>query len=333
MKTDRPFFRGRRLRHNAPLRSLVREHHLRAEDFIMPYFVVDTDDENFCQAIQSMPGQYQWALPALEKEIEKAVSLGLASVMLFGIPKYKDPMGSQGYADDGIVQRAIRRLKEKFPQLVIISDVCLCEYTSHGHCGLLSDEDTKGFVLNDETLPLLNKIALSHARAGADMVAPSDMMDGRVQSMRKALDEGGFTHIPILSYAVKYASAYYGPFREAAGSAPAFGDRKTYQMDPANGQEALLEAFADTEEGADMLMVKPAGPYLDVLARLVDKTDLPVVAYQVSGEYSLIKAAAEKGWLDEEALIYESLIGIKRAGARLIISYFTVDILKKLGGL
>jgi len=325
--TNTSFFRGRRLRQSAPLRALVREHRLYPEALIMPYFVVDTDDEDLRAPIASMPGQYQLSLKQLELTVASAIGYGLHSVLLFGIPKTKDPLGTEAYSENGIMQKAVRLLKNRFPDLIVVTDVCLCEYTSHGHCGVLND--TTGRVMNDATLPLLNKIALSHAKAGADIVAPSDMMDGRIQSMRKALDAEGFVELPIMSYAVKYASAYYSPFRDAAESAPASGDRKSYQMDPANAREALQEACADTCEGADILIVKPAGPYLDVLARVAASTNLPMAAYQVSGEYSIIKAAALQGWVNEDAMVLESLIGIKRAGADIIISYFTVDVLQK----
>ena len=274
--------------------------------------------------ISSMPGQEQLGLDALVERVAAFMPMGLTSVILFGLPKEKDPVGSQAYAADGIVQRGIRRLKERFPELVVITDVCLCEYTSHGHCGIIENE----YVQNDPTLELLSRTALSHAKAGADIVAPSDMMDGRVQAIRASLDQNGFAHIPVLSYAVKYASAFYGPFREAADSAPQFGDRRSYQMDPANGREGLLEAYADVAEGADMLMVKPAMPYLDVLHALKERFHLPLAAYQVSGEYSMLKAAAQNGWLDEKSCMIESLTGIKRAGADLIISYFTEAMLK-----
>lgn len=323
---EHSFFRGRRLRRNAAIRDLVREHSLCAADLIMPYFVVDTDDTHFRKEIGSMPGQFQFSLAELEKQVAGAVEAGLRAVILFGVPKSKDPVGSEGYVADGIVQRAVRLLKQKFPQLVVMTDVCLCEYTSHGHCGLVNPE---GRVLNDPTLDLLCKVALSHAAAGADMVAPSDMMDGRVQALRRALDAAGYEEVPVISYAVKYASAYYGPFREAAESAPQFGDRKSYQMDPANAQEALREMEADIREGADMCIVKPAGPYLDILRAMHDRFDIPLVAYQVSGEYSLIKAAGANGWIDENAVVLESLLGMRRAGASLIISYFAEELLKK----
>ncbi len=313
------FHRGRRLRRTASLRNLVRETEVRPQDLIQPYFVLEHDDKSIRKPIGSMPGQEQLGLKALEERIAGFMPMGLQAVILFGLPKEKDPRGCQAYADQGIVQQAVRRLKERFPELVVVTDVCLCEYTSHGHCGLIENND----VHNDATLELLARTALSHAEAGADIVAPSDMMDGRVLAIRDALDENGHTQTPILSYAVKYASAFYGPFREAADSAPQFGDRKTYQMDPANGREGLLEAAADMAEGADMLMVKPAMPYLDVLRSLKETFDLPLAAYQVSGEFAMIKAAAEKGWLDEQACMVESLTAIKRAGADLILSYFS----------
>jgi porphobilinogen synthase len=318
------FHRGRRLRNSAALRELVRENEVRPQDLMMPYFVVETDDESFRKPISSMPGQFQLSLAELKKQVAGAVSLGLRSVILFGIPKEKDPVGSQAYADEGIVQQAVRMLKDAFPQLVVATDVCLCEYTSHGHCGVLQGD----YVDNDSTLELLARSALSHARAGADMVAPSDMMDGRVAAIRALLDAEGFQRTPIMSYAVKYASAFYGPFREAAESALKFGDRKTYQMDPANGREGLREASADAFEGADILMVKPGMPYLDVLRDLRETFDLPLAAYQVSGEYSMIKAAAGNGWIDERAVVMESLLAFKRAGADLILTYFTEDALR-----
>lgn len=321
------FYRGRRLRQSPELRAMLRETApLRAAELIMPYFVVDTDDQNFRQEISSMPGQYQLSLGQLEKQLAPAVDKGLAALILFGIPKAKDPVGSEGYAENGIVQQAVRRIKKLWPHLVVVTDVCLCEYTSHGHCGLLSP---KGEVLNDPTLELLTKVALSHVRAGADMVAPSDMMDGRIAALRQGLDAHDFTSVPIMSYSVKYAGAFYGPFREAADSSPKSGDRKAYQMDSGNSREALREAAADLEEGADILMVKPAGPYQDIIRLLHDNFDAPLAAYQVSGEYSMIKAAGQKGWIDEQAVILESLGGIKRAGAGIIINYFTEDLLHK----
>ena len=323
------FFRGRRLRRTAALRELVRENEVRAADLIMPYFVVETDDTTFRKEIGAMPGQFQLSLQELEKQVEAAVATGLRSVILFGIPKTKDYKGSEGYNKDGIVQQAVRLLKKRWPALVVVTDVCLCEYTDHGHCGLLRQGDTSGEVHNDPTLSLLAKIAVSHAEAGTDIVAPSDMMDGRVQAIRTALDANGFANLPIMSYAVKYASSYYGPFREAAESTPQFGDRKTYQMDPANSREAMREAAADLGEEADILMVKPAGPYLDIIRQVRDAFDAPLAAYQVSGEYSMIRAAGINGWINEEAVILESLMGIKRAGANLIITYFAEELLAK----
>ncbi len=323
------FYRGRRLRSSAAMRALVRETRLNASSLVMPYFVVDTPDTAFRQPIASMPGQFQLSLSELEKQVAPAVDAGLASVLLFGIPKHKDPVGSEGYADDGIVQRAVQMLKKRWPHLLVITDVCLCEYTSHGHCGLLREGDTTGEVLNDPTLELLTREAVSHARAGADMVAPSDMMDGRILALRKGLDKAGFTNLPIMSYSAKYASAYYGPFRDAAESTPQYGDRRTYQMDPANGQEALREVAADLDEGADIIMVKPAGPYQDVIRQVADQFDVPVAAYQVSGEYSLIRAAGQNGWIDEDRIIMESLVGIARAGASILITYFAEELLLK----
>lgn len=323
------FFRGRRLRRSAALRELVRENHLVAADLIMPYFVVETEDTSFRKEIGAMPGQFQLSLAELEKQVEAAIATGLRAVILFGIPKEKDPHGSGAYADDGIVQKATRLLKRRWPNLIVITDVCLCEYTSHGHCGLLTAGDTSGVVHNDPTLELLARTAVSHAKAGADIVAPSDMMDGRVAAIRMALDDAGFTELPIMSYAVKYASSFYGPFREAAESTPQFGDRKTYQMDPANSREAMREAAADVSEDADFLIVKPAGPYLDIIRQVRDNFDAPVVAYQVSGEYSMIRAAGLNGWINEQAVMLESLLAIKRAGSDLIITYFTEELLAK----
>lgn len=323
------FHRGRRLRRTPEIRNMVRETALSANDLIMPYFVVDTDNEQFRQPIASMPGQYQLSLGELEKEIGNAVETGVCSVLLFGIPASKDPVGSGAYAKNGIVQRATRMIKKNWPNLVVVTDLCLCEYTSHGHCGIIADGDRTGHVLNDPTLELLAKTAVSQAEAGADIIAPSDMMDGRVLAIRHALDEAGFQEIPIMSYAVKYASAYYGPFRDAAESAPHFGDRRTYQMDPGNVQEALREMQADIDEGADMFIVKPAGPYQDVIRLMHDSFDVPLVSYQVSGEYSLICAAAQNGWIDRKAVIMESLIGLKRSGSSMIITYFAAEALRE----
>ncbi len=291
----------------------------------MPYFVVE-EPGMVRKPITSMPGQFQLSLEALEEDVAKAVAGGLHACLLFGIPARKNETGSEAYAPDGIVQRAVALLKKRFSQLVVITDVCLCEYTSHGHCGLL---DASGEVRNDATVEILARTAVSHARAGADIVAPSDMMDGRVAAIRAALDAAQCEHVPVMSYAAKFASAFYGPFREAAESTPRFGNRKTYQMDPANAREALREVMADIEEGADMIIVKPAGPYLDILARTREACDLPLAAYQVSGEYSLIKAAGQNGWVDEMVLLEEALLGMKRAGADMIITYYAAELLEK----
>ena len=327
--TNLSFHRGRRLRRTPAIRDMIRETSLSAADLIMPYFVVDTPDEAFRQPIASMPGQYQLSLAELEKEIGEAVKLGLRAVLLFGIPAEKDPVGSGAYARDGIVQRATHMIKKNWPDLVVVTDLCLCEYTSHGHCGIIADGDKTGHVLNDQTLDLLAKTAVSQAEAGADIIAPSDMMDGRILAIRETLDKAGYVNTPIMSYAVKYASAFYGPFRDAAESAPHHGDRKTYQMDPANAMEGLREAAADIDEGADIVMVKPAGPYLDVIRMVRDNFDVPVAAYQVSGEYSLICAAAQNGWIDRKAVIMESLLGLKRSGSKMIITYFAVEALRE----
>lgn len=324
--TMHSFYRGRRLRRSAPLRAMVRETFVRPEDLIMPYFVMETSDTKFKHPIDSMPGQYQLSLDMLEEEVAASVDAGLMSCLLFGIPAEKDEKASGAYAENGIVQQAVRRLKQSFPKLQVITDVCLCEYTSHGHCGVVTPE---GEVQNDPTLSLIARTALSHAQAGADLVAPSDMMDGRVAAIREALDANGFSQLPIMSYAVKYAGPFYGPFRDAADSAPQFGDRKSYQMDPANTREAMREAMADIDEGADIIMVKPAGPYLDILHQVREMCYLPMAAYQVSGEYSMIKAAAIQGWIDENAVILESLTSIKRAGADLIITYFADKVLQE----
>ncbi len=321
------FYRGRRLRQTPEMRAFFSETApILREDLIMPYFVVETEDQSLEKEIPSMPGQYQLSLRTLEEHVAKAVDNGLHSIILFGIPAKKDEQASQAYAENGIVQQAVRNLKKRFPKLFIITDVCLCEYMSHGHCGVLTKD---GKVLNDPSLEYLAKTAVSQAQAGADMVAPSDMMDGRVAAMRQALDAAGLTMTPIMSYAAKYASAYYGPFRDAAESAPACGDRKTYQMDPGNSREALREVFADLDEGADALIVKPAGPYGDILRMVRDNVDVHVCAYQVSGEYSLIRAAGLNGWVDEERVMLESLTGLKRAGADSIITYFAETILAK----
>lgn len=319
------FFRGRRLRMSSGLREMARETDLLPRHLIMPYFVVDSPDSSLRKPVASMPGVFQLSLDQLEREVEEAVQLGISSVILFGIPAHKDPEGSGAYAEDGIIQRAVRRLRASYPELVIITDVCLCEYTSHGHCGLVQGQT----ILNDETLDLIGRTALSHIEAGADIVAPSDMMDGRVQAICTALDNAGFINAPIMSYAVKYASAFYGPFREAAEGAPKFGDRRSYQMNPANRREGFREAAADVAEGADMLIVKPGLPYLDMIRDLRERCDLPIAAYQVSGEYAMLKAAAQNGWIDEPSAVMESLLSFRRAGADLIITYFAVDVLRR----
>jgi porphobilinogen synthase len=321
-----PQYRARRLRKSETIRRMVRETHIRPDDLVLPLFV--RPGKGVKQVISSMPGQFQLSIDMLVKEVKEAKSLGIPAVVLFGIPDEKDEMGSEGYADDGIVQKAIRTLKEKVDGILIITDVCLCEYTSHGHCGMVKD----GRVLNDETLDLLGRQALSHVKAGADIVAPSDMMDGRVGAIRKTLDQNGFEDIPIMAYAAKFASSFYGPFREAAESKPQFGDRRSYQMDPANGDEALREVRLDLEEGADIVMVKPALPYLDIIWRVKQTFNIPVAAYNVSGEYALVKAGAQLGWVDGEQVMMESLIAIKRAGADLILTYFAKDAAKIVGG-
>ncbi len=323
------FYRGRRLRRSAPIRAMIRETRLAPTDLIMPYFVVDTDDASFRSEIPSMPGQYQLSLRELEKQVAGAVEHGLHALLLFGVPKEKDSVGSGAYAENGIIQQACRMLKKNWPDLVVVTDVCLCEYTSHGHCGLLREGDREGVVLNDPTLELLSRTAVSHAAAGADIVAPADMMDGRVMALRTALDEAGFEDLPIMSYAVKYASSCYGPFRDAADSAPQFGDRRSYQMDYCAPWQAVREVEADLDEGADIVMVKPAGPYLDIIRMLHDRVQAPLAAYQVSGEYAMIKAAGQNNWIDEDAVALESLTAIKRAGAQMIISYFTEDFLRR----
>jgi porphobilinogen synthase len=314
-----PTYRPRRLRKSAAIRSLVRETELSVKNFIYPLFV--SHGTGVRNEITSMPGQYQISIDNLEAEINEIVSLGLPGVILFGLPESKDEAASGAYDESGVVQNAVAAIKAAAPDLLVITDVCLCEYTSHGHCGVVRE----GEVLNDVTLELLAKTALSHAQAGADIVAPSDMMDGRVAAIRAILDEHGFETTPIMSYSAKYASSFYGPFREAADSTPAFGDRRSYQMDPPNGLEALRETAMDVEEGADILMVKPALPYLDVIAGLRSQFDYPIAAYNVSGEYSVIKAAAANGWIDERRAVLEVLTGIKRAGADIILTYHAKD--------
>lgn len=314
-----PAQRMRRLRRSEGLRRLTRETTLDPADFIFPLFVSEVISEP--TPINSMPGQFQWPVGAMGRQAEQLASLGVGAVLLFGIPEHKDEIGSSAWDEHGPVQHAIREIKDAAPELVVITDVCMCEYTSHGHCGLIRN----GEVQNDETLDLLTREALSHAVAGADIVAPSDMMDGRVAALRAGLDGAGFSDTPIMAYSAKFASAFYGPFREAAESAPAFGDRRAYQMDPANGREALREVELDITEGADIVMVKPALPYLDVLARVRDRWDLPIAAYNVSGEYSMLKAAVANGWLDERRATLETLTGIKRAGADMIITYHAIE--------
>ena len=321
-----PEYRPRRLRKNAAFRSLIRETRLDASQLIYPLFVMPGKGKR--QEIASMPGVFRLSVDQLAKEAKDCLAVGVNHLLLFGLPEKKDAMGSGAHAKDGIVQRAIRELKNAVPAMMITTDVCLCEYTDHGHCGCLIDDQ----VDNDSTLEILAKTALSHVQAGADIVAPSDMMDGRVGEIRAVLDENNFDQTPIMAYSVKYASAFYGPFREAADCAPQFGDRASYQMDPANAREAVREATLDVDEGADILMVKPAMAYLDIIKTLKDEFDLPIAAYHVSGEYAMIKAAAEKGWIDEERVMAESLLAIKRAGADIIITYYAKDMAKKLRG-
>jgi len=298
---------------------MVRETTLRADDFVYPLFAVH--GRGVREPIGSMPGQYRLSIDELLKECKDAASMGIPAVLLFGLPRDKDPRGTEAYAEDGIIQQAVRAVKDTIPDLLVVTDVCLCEYTSHGHCGVVED----GRVKNDPSLELIARTAISHAEAGADMVAPSDMMDGRVAAIREGLDEGGFTETPIMAYSAKYASAFYGPFREAADSTPQFGDRRAYQMDPANALEAMREVALDVDEGADIVMVKPALPYLDIIARVKGEFGLPVAAYSVSGEYAMLKAAGQLGWLDEERAMIEALTGIRRAGADIIITYFAKD--------
>ena len=319
-----PVHRLRRLRQNESFRRIVRETQVSTRDLIYPLFVTEGRDRR--TPIDSMPGQFRLSIDLLIKEAADAVSLGIPAVILFGIPDEKDERGSSGYDPNGVVQRAVRALKDQIPELAVITDVCVDEYTSHGHCGIVKD----GRILNDETLECLCAMARTHAEAGADMVAPSDMMDGRVAAIRHELDRAGFSELPIMAYAAKFASCFYAPFRDAAGSSPQFGDRQTYQMDPANGREALREIDLDIAEGADIVMVKPALPYLDVIASARQRTLAPIAAYQVSGEYSMIKAAGQAGWLDESRAMMESLLAIKRAGADMILTYFAKDAAKLL---
>jgi porphobilinogen synthase len=317
-------FRPRRLREKALLRAMTRETSLAVDDFVYPLFVVH--GRGVREPISSMPGQSQLSVDELVKEAKDAAGMGIPAILLFGLPADKDPRGSEAYAEDGIVQQAVRAVKDRVPDLLVITDVCLCEYTSHGHCGVVED----GVVRNDPTLELIARTALSHADAGADMVAPSDMMDGRVAAIREALDESSYADTPIMAYSAKYASTFYGPFREAANSTPQFGDRRSYQMDPANAQEAMREIALDIDEGADIVMVKPALPYLDIISRAKSEFGVPLAAYSVSGEYAMIKAAGTLGWLDEERAMMEALVSIRRAGADIVITYFAKEAARAL---
>ena len=317
--------RTRRTRSSQIMRDLVSNVHFSLDNLIYPIFV--EEGKNIKKEIPSMPGQFRLSIDNLKEELEELKNLGIKSLLLFGIPEKKDPIGSEAYNDKGIVQEALRFIKKEFPQFLLVTDVCMCEYTSHGHCGILKGEE----VLNDETVELLCKIAISHVKAGADMVAPSDMMDGRIAAMRKALDNKGFINIPIMAYSIKYASSYYGPFRDAADSAPSFGDRKAYQMDFRNSRDYLIEARNDIAEGADIIMVKPGMPYLDVVKAVSDAIDLPVAVYNVSGEYSMVKAAAQMGWIDEKKVVLENMYAMRRAGASIIITYHAKDIAKWMG--
>ncbi|MBL0714482.1 MAG: porphobilinogen synthase [Desulfosarcina sp.] len=314
-----PESRARRMRQSEAFRRMIRETELCVNDLILPLFAVEGRDIK--NPIPSMPGHFQMSIDHLVRKVREAAEVHVPAVILFGLPDKKDPLGTRAYAPDGIVQKAVRKVKQALPDMAVITDVCLCQYTDHGHCGMVE----KGRIDNDASLDLLARTALSHARAGADMVAPSDMMDGRVAEIRALLDDNRFEHVPIMAYSAKYCSSFYGPFREAADSTPQFGDRRTYQMDPANAQEALREASMDVAEGADIIMVKPALPYLDVICRIREEIDLPVAAYSVSGEFAMIKAAAEKGWIDENRVMMETLTSIKRAGADMILTYFALD--------
>ncbi|SHE36978.1 porphobilinogen synthase [Thermoanaerobacter uzonensis DSM 18761] len=316
--------RPRRLRINSILRDMIRETSLDVGDLIYPLFVVPGD--NIKEEIDSMPGVYHFSIDLLIEEVKEVRDLGIPAILLFGVPSYKDEFGSEAYSEEGIVQKAVREIKEKVPEIVVITDVCMCGYTTHGHCGIVEN----GQVLNDKTVDYIAKIALSHVEAGADIVAPSDMMDGRVAAIRKLLDSKGFVNTPIMAYSAKYASSFYGPFREAADSFPQFGDRKSYQMDYGNSNEALREIALDIEEGADIVMVKPALSYLDIIRRVKDNFNIPIAAYNVSGEYSMVKAAAKMGWIDEKSVVLEILTSIKRAGADIVITYFAKDVAKWL---
>ena len=316
--------RFRRLRSSEAMRKLVRETRISPEEMIYPIFVME--GKNIKNPVDSMPGVYQYSIDRMDEVLAEVKEAGISGVLIFGIPAEKDEVGSQAYHPDGITQRAIRHIKENYPELLVIADVCLCEYTSHGHCGLVDG----CYILNDETLPLLAKMSVTLAQAGADIIAPSDMMDGRVKAIRSALDENGFVHIPIMAYSAKFASAYYGPFRDAAHSAPQFGDRRSYQMDPCNKKEALREIADDIEEGADMYIVKPALAYLDVVEAAAQRFDMPIAVYNVSGEYAMVKAAAQMGWIDEKRIVMENLIAMKRAGATILITYHALDVAKWL---
>ncbi len=312
--------RLRRLRKNEGIRRLVRENQLHKEDLVYPMFVIEGNDIK--NPVDSMPGIYQYSIDRIHEELDRVVKAGVGAVLLFGIPEHKDETGSSAYDDNGIMQRAIRYIKEKYPDIIVIADICLCEYTCHGHCGIIKN----GEILNDETLPYLAKMAVSVAKAGADMVAPSDMMDGHTAFIRKSLDENNLSDVIIMGYSAKFASAYYSPFRDAAHSAPSFGDRKTYQMDCANGMEAVRECMADIQEGADIIMVKPALAYLDIVKEIRQTTNFPIAVYNVSGEYSMVKAAASNGWIDEKRIVMENMIAMKRAGAKIIITYHAIDV-------
>lgn len=314
--------RTRRLRSSEQMRALVRENYLHISDFVYPLFIIE--GENIKNPVNSMPGIYQYSLDRLGEEMDRVSEAGINAVLLFGIPAKKDEVGSGAYDENGITQRAVRYIKKNYPDIIVIVDVCLCEYTSHGHCGVVHN----GEILNDATLPLLAKMALTCVQAGADMVAPSDMMDGRVEAIRETLDKEGFVNTPIMAYSAKFSSAYYGPFRDAAQSAPCFGNRKTYQMDVANGKEAIKEVILDLEEGADIVMVKPGLAFLDVLKEVSEVADCPIAVYNVSGEYSMVKAAAMNGWIDEKKIVLENMIAMKRAGAKIIITYHALDIAK-----
>ncbi|MGN7380702.1 MULTISPECIES: porphobilinogen synthase [unclassified Paenibacillus] len=325
-----PIVRHRRLRASRAMRNLVRETSLSVNDLIYPLFV--THGTGIKEEIPSMPGVFHYSLDRLEEELAEINSLGIQAVLLFGVPEHKDTEGTSAFAEDGIVQQATRWIKQRYPELLVVADTCLCQFTDHGHCGVVVQDAARGQAVidNDPSLELLARTAVSQAKAGADIIAPSNMMDGFVGAIRAALDEAGFEHVPIMSYSVKYASAFYGPFRDAAHSTPQFGDRKTYQMDPANVREGIREAEADVMEGADFLMVKPALAYMDVIKALKENFDLPLVAYNVSAEYSMVKAAAEKGWIDEKAVVMEMLLGMKRAGADILITYFAKDVVRWL---